>query len=85
MQQDLSTRRDWPVKKVIVNLPIRLKGNSYRTSGNFLSLFGAKNKDIGAASQTLLDLVLGLVLDAGKKTSTYGEITLDSSLPLLAS
>ena len=26
--QDLSTRYDWPVKKAIVNLPIRLKGNS---------------------------------------------------------
>ena len=26
--QDLSTCRDWPVKKAIVDLPIRLKGNS---------------------------------------------------------
>ena len=48
--QDLSTRHDWPVKKAIVDLPIRLKGSS----GNSLSPLGAKNKDIGAASQTLL-------------------------------
>ena len=26
--QDLSTCHDWPVNKAIVNLPIRLKGNS---------------------------------------------------------
>ena len=28
MYQDLSTRHDWPVKKAIVNLPIKLKENS---------------------------------------------------------
>ena len=28
--QDLSTRHDWPVKKAIVDLPIRMKGNSKR-------------------------------------------------------
>ena len=32
MYQDLSTRHDWPVEKVIVDLPIRMKGNSKRTS-----------------------------------------------------
>ena len=48
---DLSARYDWPFKKRIVNLPINLKGNSKRISGNFL---GDQNKDIGAASQTLL-------------------------------
>ena len=31
---DLSTRHDWTVKNAIVNLPIRLKGNSKRISGN---------------------------------------------------
>jgi len=36
-----------------------LKGNSKRISGNFLSLLGAENKDSGAASQTLIDQVLG--------------------------
>ena len=28
MYQDLSTRHDWPVKEAIVDLPIRLEGNS---------------------------------------------------------
>jgi len=28
--QDLSTRHDWPVKKAIIDLPIRMKGNSKR-------------------------------------------------------
>ena len=43
--------RDWPVKKTIVDLPIRMKGNSKRISGNTLSPLGAQNRDIGAASQ----------------------------------
>ena len=34
MYQDLSTRHVWPVKKAIVNLPIKMKGNSKRTSGH---------------------------------------------------
>ena len=42
------------LKNPIVNLPIRLKGNSQRISGNLLSLLEAQNKDIGATSQTLL-------------------------------
>ena len=54
MYQDLSTHHDWPVKKAIVDFPIKLKGNSTRTSGNLLSLLGAQNKDVAAASQTLL-------------------------------
>ena len=45
------------LKKAIVDLPIRLKGNSKRTSGNSLSPLGAQNKDIGAASQTILTWV----------------------------
>ena len=54
MYQDLSTRHDWPVKKAIVDLPIDMKENSRRPSGNSLSPPGAQNKDFGAASQTLL-------------------------------
>ena len=49
----------WPVKEAIVNLPIRLKGNSTLFSGNSLSHWGvAQNKDIGAAPQTLLKVML---------------------------
>ena len=47
---------DWPVVEAIVNLPIKIKGNSICTSGNSLSLLGAQNKDIGTASQMLLRL-----------------------------
>ena len=54
MYQDLSTRHDWPVKQAIVDLPIKMKGNSNRSSGNSLSPSGAQNKDVNAASQTLL-------------------------------
>ena len=54
MYQDLSARHDWPVKKFIVDLPIRIIGNWKRISGNSLSPLRAQNKDIGAASQTLL-------------------------------
>ena len=43
--QDLSTCHDWPVKKAIVDLPIRMTGNSKCTSGNLLSPLGAQNKD----------------------------------------
>ena len=34
-----------------------MKGDTKRTSGNSLSPLGAQNKDIGAASQTLLGMV----------------------------
>ena len=37
------------VEKAIVNLPIKMKGNSKRTSGNSLSPLGPQNKNIGAA------------------------------------
>ena len=50
-------RRDWPVEQAIVDLPIRLEGNSKRISGNSLNLLWAQNKDIDAASQTLLTAV----------------------------
>ena len=50
MYQDLSTRFDWSVKKAIVNLPIRLKGNSPFRRDNSLCPLGVENKDIDAAS-----------------------------------
>ena len=52
--QDLSTRHDWPVKKDMLDLPIRMKGNSKRIFGDSLSPLEAQNKYLGAASQTLL-------------------------------
>ena len=52
--QDLRTHHDWPLKKAIVDLPIRLKENSKRTSGNSLSLLGSQNTDLSATLQTLL-------------------------------
>jgi len=42
------------VKKAIVDLPIKMKENSKRTSGNSLSPLEAQNKDICNASPTLL-------------------------------
>ena len=55
--RNLITRHDWPVKKAIVDLQIKTKGNSRRDSRNWLSPLGAQNKDISAASQTLLTQV----------------------------
>ena len=54
LPEDLSTFHEWPVKKGKVEIQIRLKGNSKLTSGNSLNPLGAQNKDIEAASQTLL-------------------------------
>ena len=54
MYQDLSTRHEWPVKRAIAYLPISLKGGSKRISGYSLSPLAGQNKDIGAASQSLL-------------------------------
>ena len=42
------------LKNAMSKYNIRLKGNSKRTSGNSLNPLGAQNKDIEAASQTLL-------------------------------
>ena len=43
MYQDLSSCHDWPFKKVIVDLPIKMKGNSSkRASGKSLSSVGAQ-------------------------------------------
>ena len=44
----------WPVKKAIVDLPIRLKGNSNLRNSNSLSLMGPQNKDLGTSLQILL-------------------------------
>ena len=55
--QDLSMRHDWPVKNAIVDLPIRVKGNSKHSSGNSLSLLRAQNKDLGISLQTILTRV----------------------------
>ena len=43
-------RHDWPVKKAIVDWPIRLKGNSKHISGNSFSPLGAQDKDISTSS-----------------------------------
>ena len=51
--QDLSTCHDWPVKKSIVDLPIRMTGNTKRTFANLVSLLVSQNKDIGTALQTI--------------------------------
>ena len=57
MYPDLSTRHDWPVKKAFVLFVVianQVEGNSKRTSGNSLSPLGVQNKDLCAASQTVL-------------------------------
>ena len=55
--QDLSARHDWPVKKLLFSWLISLKENSKRTSGNSSSSFGALNKGLDAALQTLITWV----------------------------
>ena len=52
--QDLSAIYDWSVKKAIVKLSIGRKGNSKCISGNSLRSLEVQNKDISAASHTLL-------------------------------
>ena len=47
-------RHDWSVKNAIVNLPIRLRGNSEWLSVIHSPLGDHHKKDLGAASQTLL-------------------------------
>ena len=54
MDQDLNTRHDWPVKKAIIDLPIKVKGNSKHTCIDSSGPLVAENKDIGVASQTLI-------------------------------
>ena len=45
---------DQPGKNTIVDLPISMKGNSKHIFSYSLNPFGAKNKHLGAASQTFL-------------------------------
>ena len=52
---------DWSVLNAIVDLLIKMKGNSNRSSGNLLSPLWGQNEDVGTASQTLLtEVKLGL-------------------------
>ena len=44
---------DWPVKKAIVDLLIKVKGKLIHTSGNSRVRWGPKTKDMGAAIQRL--------------------------------
>ena len=57
MYQDLSMRWDWPVKKAVAILPIRLKRTLKRFSGSSLSSLGVQNKDIVTAVEKILELV----------------------------
>ena len=54
MYQDLSAGHDWPVKNAIVDLSIKMEGNSKSISGNSLSPLWAQNKDTGDALQKVL-------------------------------
>ena len=53
MCKGLSMHHDWPDKKAIVDLLIKMKGKLIHTSGNLLSPLGAQDKDMGAAAQRL--------------------------------
>ena len=55
MYRDLGTCYDWPVKKAMVSLSIRLKGNLKHLCVNLLSLLEAQNKELGIAPQVLLN------------------------------
>lgn len=57
MYKDLSMRWDWPVKKAVAILPIRLKRTLKRFSGSSLISLGAQNKDIVTAVEKILELV----------------------------
>ena len=50
--QDLSTCHDWPVKKDLIDLPIRVKEN--KNALPIIDSFGAQNKDLSVSLQTLL-------------------------------
>ena len=66
MYQDLSTRHDWPVKNAIVDLPIKMKGNSECCSSHSSNPLVAQNKDMGAALQMLLtEVIKNYVCDVG--------------------
>ena len=50
--QDLSTCHDWPVKKDLIDLPIRVKEN--QNALPIIDSFGAQNKDLTVSLQTSL-------------------------------
>ena len=50
--QDLSTFHDWPVKKDLINLPIRVKEN--QNALPIIDSFRAQNKDLSVSLQTSL-------------------------------
>ena len=54
LYQGLSAHHEWPVKNVIVDLPVSLKRDSKHIFGNSLSPLGPQSKDIWAALQRLL-------------------------------
>ena len=60
--------RFWRTLKGLVDLPIRMKGNSKCSAVNSLSPLGTQKKELGVASQTLL---------------TEAELRLRSRLPLV--
>ena len=62
----ISTTIDWHVKNSIVNLAIRLKGNSKRISGNLSSPLRAPKKDLVAS---LLSLLTGVKLRLQRRLS----------------
>ena len=56
--QDLSTCHDWAVfTKAIVDLPIKLKGNSKCTSVDLLKPLGAQSKDLQSGTKVVDTLV----------------------------
>ena len=79
--QDLSTCHDWHVENAIVDLPIKMEGNSKRTSGNLLSPLVAQNKDIGSSSQMLLTKVK--LHQSATKATCYTACILTNYAPLI--
>ena len=80
-------RRDWPVKKAFVDLPIRMKGNSKPISGNSLSLLGTWDKDDAGRFKRLANSVEEFtycLLDPLKTDSgwckQFGDYSLDEML-----
>ena len=70
-KRDLIWHQDWPLKKAIVCLQIKMKGNWKLTSGNSLSLLGAQNKNmvmgvgrVGANSNWNRAVILSLLQSA---------------------
>ena len=57
MYQDLSTHHNWPVKKAVVNLPVRFKKIRNELPLIIVESIGGQNKDIGTTLQILLTRV----------------------------